>query len=402
MDVDRQFKRRQLRTGGWVGLVLTAGALTACSPEAPPAESAPTTASTTTPYFPGPGGDWQTRAPADVGMSPEGVQAVVDYATSHETSMPVDLAQYLTDRFEGLPHQDIVGPTKERGTPNGILLRHGYIVAEWGDTDRVDMTFSVTKSYLATVGGLAWDRGMIGDLDDRVGDRVTDGGFESEQNAPITWRHLFQQTSEWEGTLFGKPDIADRREGIDRTLNAPGTFWEYNDIRVNRTALALLRVWEEPLPQVLKREVMDPIGASDTWEWHGYETSWVDVNGEQVQSVSGGGHWGGGMFINTRDHARFGHLFLNEGRWGAQQLISKEWVDEMRVPSIEPTYGFMWWLNTDRGRFPSAPESSFFAIGAASTSTIWIDPEHDIVMVSRWLDAPDVDALIARVLEAVE
>ena len=159
---------------------------------------------------------------------------------------------------------------------------------------------------------------------------------------------------------------------------------------------------EEPLPQVLKREVMDPIGASDTWEWHGYETSWVDVNGEQVQSVSGGGHWGGGMFINTRDHARFGHLFLNEGRWGAQQLISKEWVDEMRVPSIEPTYGFMWWLNTDRGRFPSAPESSFFAIGAASTSTIWIDPEHDIVMVSRWLDAPDVDALIARVLEAVE
>jgi CubicO group peptidase (beta-lactamase class C family) len=281
-------------------------------------------------------------------------------------------------------------------------VRHGYIVAEWGDTERVDMTFSVTKSYLATLGGLAWGRGLLGDWDDPVGDRVHDGGYDSPQNAPITWRQTFQQTSEWEGTLFGKPDQADRREGVDRTLQPPGTFWEYNDVRVNRAALSLLRVWGEPLPRVLKREIMDPIGASDTWEWHGYETSWVELDGDSVQSVSGGGHWGGGLFIHSRDHARFGLLMSRDGRWGDRQIVPAEWIREATTPSIEPTYGFMWWLNTDRSRFPSAPESSVFAIGAASTSTIWIDPDHDLVMVSRWVDGPDVDELMRRILLAVQ
>ncbi len=352
-------------------------------------------------YVPGPGSDWETTTPEEVGMSSALLADAVEYARTHETAMPVDLRQYLSDRFAGLEHQELVGPLRERGRPNGILLREGYIVAEWGDTERVDMTFSVTKSYLATLGGVAWGRGLLGDLDDAVGERVHDGGYDSPHNAPITWRQTFQQTSEWEGTLFGKPDEADRREGVDRTLQAPGTFWEYNDVRVNRAALSLLRVWGEPLPVVLEREIMDPIGASDTWEWHGYETSWVDLDGDSVQSVSGGGHWGGGLFISTRDHARFGLLMSRDGRWGDRQLVPSDWIREATTPSIEPTYGFMWWLNTDKGRFPSAPESSVFALGAASTSTIWIDPEHDLVMVSRWLDQADVDELIRRVLLAV-
>jgi hypothetical protein len=58
-------------------------------------------------------------------------------------------------------------------------------------------------------------------------------------------------------------------------------------------------------------------------------------------------------------------------------------------------------LNTDREQFPNAPESSFFALGAASTSTIWVDPDHDIVMVSRWVDGPDVNELIGKVVAAL-
>ena len=66
---------------------------------------------------------------------------------------------------------------------------------------------------------------------------------------------------------------------------------EYNDVRVNRLSLAALRVLKKPLPSVLKDRIMDPIGASSSWSWNGYSTSFVDLNGEQVQSVSGGGHW---------------------------------------------------------------------------------------------------------------
>jgi len=353
------------------------------------------------PYVPPPGDAWETVDPAEAGFDPEALDAAIAWVLEHETAMPGDPGQYLRDRFEGQRFQEIVGPTKKRGGVNGTLLRGGRIVAEWGDTRRPDMTFSVTKSYLSTVIGLAWDRGMIPDLDAPEGELVHDGGFDSPHNAAITWRNHLQQLSEWEGTLFGKPDQADRREGVDRELRAPGTFWEYNDVRVNRLALSALRIWGEPLPAVLKREIMDPIGASDTWEWNGYETSWVDVGGTRVQSVSGGGHWGGGLMISTRDHARFGLMMARGGLWGDRRILSEDWVAQSITPSIQPNYGFMWWLNTGRKQFPNAPESSFFALGAGSTSTIWIDPDHDLVMVSRWIDGPDVNELIGQVLAAL-
>ncbi|MDX1395497.1 MAG: serine hydrolase [Gemmatimonadota bacterium] len=351
-------------------------------------------------YVPGPGDDWERVDPAEAGFDPGALAAAIDWALAHETSMPTDPGQYLRDRFAGQRWQEIVGPTRERGGVNGVLLVGGRIVAEWGDTDRADMTFSVTKSYLSTVVGLAWDDGLIPDLDAPVRELIRDGGFDSPHNARITWRHHLRQLSEWEGTLFGKPDQADRRRGVDRELREPGTFWEYNDVRVNRLALSALRLFGRPLPDVLRERIMDPIGASSTWEWHGYETSWVEVGGDSVQSVSGGGHWGGGLFISTRDHARFGLLMSRRGAWGDRQLVSEGWIEEALTPSLQPNYGFMWWLNTDRAQFPNAPETSYFALGAGSTSTIWVDPDHDLVLVSRWIDGPDVDELIGRILAA--
>jgi len=338
-------------------------------------------------------------------MDPLLLRAAVEYALAHETTeIPSDPGEYLRTRFAGIPHQEIVGPTKERGGVNGIVLKGGYIVAEFGDTDREDMTFSVTKSYLSTVAGLAWDDGLIADLDDRIGEYVTDGTFSTEHDAPITWHHLLQQTSEWEGTLWGKPDLADRREGIDRELHAPGTFWEYNDVRVNLMAYSLLHVFRRPLPEVLKERIMDPIGASDEWRWHGYETSWTEIGGERMQSVSGGGHWGGGFIIDTRDHARFGLLALRAGQWGGERLVSAEWFDRATTPAaIKKDYGYMWWLNTDRELFPAAPATAFFALGAGSTSVIFVDREHDVVTVTRWVDGGEhVDEFIRLVLEAVK
>ena len=347
--------------------------------------------------------DWATHARA-AGFEPAGLEAAIAYAQGHETSMPADPGAYLRDRFAGQPHQDIVGPTRERGGVNGLLYRHGEPVAAWGDVDRVDMTFSVTKSYLSTVAGLALDHGLIRSLDDPVAEYVTDGTFDDPHNRGITWRHLLNQTSEWTGTLWGKPDEADRRMGVDREIHAPGEFWEYNDVRVNLLAYALLHVWRRPLPEVIKERIMDPIGASDTWAWHGYETSWTEIDGERVQSVSGGGHWGGGLFISSRDHAHFGQLFANRGAWDGVQLISESWIDQATTPApIQSNYGFMWWLNTGREQFPSAPESSFFALGAGSTSVIWVDPDNGIVAVTRWVDGNEhVDEFIRLVLTALQ
>lgn len=350
-------------------------------------------------YFP-PRGSWAHQSPGQLGIDSARLAGAVAFAMGHEIPWERDMRAQLAKNTAKEPYPAILGAFKDRGGPAGMIVRHGYIAAEWGDVERVDMTFSVSKSYLATVGGLAFDRKKISDLDQPVGVLVKDGGFDSPHDAPITWRHLFTQTSEWEGTLWDKPDVADRRAGYDRTLHEPGTFWEYNDVRVNRTALALLRVWKEPLPEVLRREIMTPIGASGTWEWHGYRNSFADVDGRRVESVSGGGHWGGGVWASTRDHARFGLLFLNRGNWDGRQLVSERWVDLMTTPTpIKPVYGFMWWLNTDGKQYPGATPKSFFALGAGG-NVIWIAPELDLMVVTRWLDTRSIDEFMRQVVAA--
>ena len=95
---------------------------------------------------------------------------------------------------------------------------------------------------------------------------------------------------------------------------------------------------------------MDPINTSNTWQWHGYRNSWVTIDGLRMQSVSGGGYWGGGMWITARDLARLGYLTLRRGRWQDQQILSERWIEMATTPTaVQPTYGFMnWFLNTDK------------------------------------------------------
>jgi CubicO group peptidase (beta-lactamase class C family) len=307
------------------------------------------------------------------------------------------------------PYHEIVGPTKKRGGPAGLILKNGYKIASWGDTKRVDMTFSVTKSYLSTVAGLAFDQGLIKDVHDPVVEYVWDGTFEGKHNAGISWEHLLNQSSDWSGALFGMYDWADRpaqEGGIDdwknRELKEPGTSFKYNDVRVNVLSYALLQVWRQPLPEILKEEIMDPINASNTWRWYGYEHSWVNVDGLKVQSVSGGGHSGGGVFINTEDHARFGLLFLNNGSWAGKQLISEDWVKKIQVPSAaNESYGYMWWLNRGSRKWQNVPETVYYAAGFGGNYIV-IDQENDLVVVTRWLEPSKLGEFVKLVIEAID
>ncbi len=230
--------------------------------------------------------------------------------------------------------------------------------------------------------------------------------FSTPHNRTITWDAMLRQTSDWEGTLWGKPDWADRPDAdaskwLNRKRNTPGTVYEYNDVRVNALALAATSVWRRPLPQVLKETIMDPIGASTTWRWMGYRNSWIVLDGQAVQSVSGGGHWGGGMFINAYDMARFGLLTLNRGKWNGRQLLSEQWIKQATTPTTpQPTYGYMnYFLNTNQKLLPSAPASSYSHIGNG-TNIVYVDPEHDLVMVLRWIDSKAQDGVVKRVLDA--
>ncbi len=355
-------------------------------------------------YFP-PRGDWERISPAAAGFKPEALKTAVALAQSRVALEPRDLRISIQEAFGREPNFRILGPTGTREGGSGLIIRGGKIVAEWGDLSRPEMTFSVVKSYLSTVAGLAWGKGLIRDLNAPVAELVKDGSFASEHNRKITWHHLLNQTSDWSGELWETWDWADRPVGDDpsawaqRARHEPGSFYKYNDVRVNLLAYSLLQVLREPLPVVLRRELMDPIGASPSWRWHGYDNSWVTLDGQSMQSVSGGGHFGGGLFIDTLDHARFGLLMLREGRWQDQQLVPDGWLERALRPSTARSdYGYLWWLNTNRERIPAAPEAAFWAAGFGG-NYIYMDPEHDLLLVLRW--TPALEEIVTAIMAAL-
>ena len=95
----------------------------------------------------------ERRKPADVGMDADSLNEAIHYAQTIETAWPRKMRLHYAEMEKEESHPEVIGSIKDRGATNGLILRHGYIIAEWGETQRVDMTFSVSKSYLSTMQG---------------------------------------------------------------------------------------------------------------------------------------------------------------------------------------------------------------------------------------------------------
>jgi len=349
----------------------------------------------------------------------------IGYAIAHETPWARDPAAdpgnwgiHLQDPS---PWNVLRGPVHARGPASGTILHRSRELAAWGEPDRADLTFSIAKTYLALLAGVAHDAGLIPDPDEPVRALVPGIGFDSPHNAEITWTQLLQQTSEWEGSCFGLPDQVDRyrvvayngepatgRKGDARPLRTPGSFWEYNDVRINQLALALLHRFRRPLPEVFDEALLRPLGTTSDWRWVGYDDAWIELRDatgrlRRMQSVPGGTHWGGGVSISARDQARIGQLMLQRGLWNGHQLVSEAWIARMLAPCpIAPYYGMLTWLNgATRPVYPSAGRSSWFMIGAGGHVT-WVDPERELVVASRWLQPDRTDGFLCRIAVAMD
>jgi CubicO group peptidase (beta-lactamase class C family) len=336
-------------------------------------------------YYP-PAGAWAHKTPAEVGMDAAKLDAAIAFMKANETRTPT---RDFSD--QEIVNGKLLGsiPTERAGT-NALIIRHGYIVGEFGDTTRPDPTYSVAKSMLSTVAGIAVDRRLIPGLDDPVANVIKDGGYDSPHNRKVTWRNHLQQESEWEGEMFGKnanfigAEAFGRAEMKPRQIEEPGGHYEYNDVRINRFSLSLLNLYKKQIPDVFRDEVMNPIGASSTWKWVPYANAYVMIDGKRMASVSGGTRWGGGMWISSYDMARFGLLWLRSGKWGDKQIVSPSYVKMATTPSAHgPNYGFLWWLNTDGKRRPGMSTAVFEAQGQGG-NTIHVNPALDLVVVWRW------------------
>ena len=373
-------------------------------------------------------GQWEVKSPSKFFIDSSKLQDAINFAIANETKMPKNLRLTQAIQFGKEPFSDPVGPMSDRGSATGILIYKGYIIASWGNPNAVEMVNSVTKSILSTLVGLAVQKGLIRSVNDLVypylppvevfnteaiaGSTVIENKsfiypFETPHNKKITWDNLLRQTSDWEGELWGKPDWADRptdkpQEWLTRKRNEPGTTYKYNDTRVNALALAATTVWHKPLPEVLREHVMNPIGASNSWLWTGYKNAWIVLDGKIMQSVSGGGHFGGGIFMNAYDLGRFGLLTLRKGNWNGKQIITEDWIQKSTSPTTaNEQYGFMnYFLNTNKKLYPSAPATAYAHIGNG-TNMIYIDNEHDIVAVVRWIENDAIDGFLKKLLSAI-
>ena len=338
------------------------------------------------------------------------------FAQSHEVSWPRDPVAALAPGQTpwGVHHDDpppfnrLRGPVHARGPQSGVVWRHGEQIGAWGEPARADLTFSVAKTYLALLAGVAQGQGLLPDENAPVVDRLPGIGFDSAHNRAVTWAHLLTQTSEWEGTCFSIPDTVDRwrtvaqdprpaggPKGGTRPLQAPGRYWEYNDVRINQLALALLHLFRRPLPEVFLDEVLRPLGGGEGFAWRGYDDAWIELPGVgRVQSVPGGTHWGAGVSISARDQARVGQMLLDGGAGGGRQLVSRDWIQRMSAPcATAPFYGRLLWLNRNGRAFPGASTRAAFMVGAGG-HYVWVDPELDAVVVLRWLDPTHAAAMI--------
>ena len=250
-----------------------------------------------------------------------------------------DLAIDTPNSFRNeAPVQHLIGPTQERAGANGVVIRQGLCGRAWGDIDRADMTYSVTKTFLSTVVGEAYERGLIkivtiasrrtcrkASTSSRRAQRENHLGSPAAADERLVGRALDQ------AGLGGSAAAATRRPSSGRNARCiePGTFYKYNDTRVNVLALATLYIMKEPLPVVLKRDDHGPdrrveqlaLGAVRKRVRH--DRRQEDAVGHRAAAITAA------ACSSTRwDMARFGYLFLNNGKWGAHAARDGE-VDQM-------------------------------------------------------------------------
>ncbi|MCB9749714.1 MAG: serine hydrolase [Myxococcales bacterium] len=300
--------------------------------------------------------DWPVGAPEDHGLDPDKLQAAADYAATQASNCLV-------------------------------VIRHGTIVGEWywqgTDAQTKVKSWSVGKSYAATAVGLALDRGAIASLDDPAADYIPE--WQGTDHEVVSIRNLLQMASGLEFGLFADNismflamDMTQR--ALDNPLAKPPlTDWEYNNHGVQVL---------EPVLRGATGLTAEEYSQLHLWQPMGMDAEWLkDDVGHPAMYMN--------VLASCRDHARFGYLYLHDGCWDGEELVSEGFIDDARSPSqqLNRGYGYLWWLSGQEptldsvdfkpkpgGLHPFGPDDSYCAVGLGN-QVIEVIPSHDMVMV---------------------
>ena len=287
------------------------------------------------------------------------------------------------------------------GTTAFLVLRDDRMLVEeyplGGSRDDVATSFSMAKSVLSTVLGIAIERGDVGSVDDPVTDYVPELLDRDERFSRITLRHLVSMSSglryeeaglPWsdDAVTYYSPDLRSTALSAQVT-ETPGTRWLYNNYNPLLVGLVLERATGMPLADYVAEHLWQPMGAA-------YDASW-SLDSEQ----HGFAKMESGLNARPVDYARFGHLLAHEGRVGGRQVVPARWVRRATARDAETDpaehYQWFWWVDTDHeGRFMARGNKGQF---------IYVDPATDVVVVRTGRDfgIDDWPAVLADVTDRV-
>jgi CubicO group peptidase (beta-lactamase class C family) len=328
-----------------------------------------------------PGQDWAEESPSSQGIDPAKLEDAIAYLKDH---------------------------TGKDGVQELAIVRNGRLVWKGPNIDKQHGVWSLTKSFTSTVLGLLIDDGKV-TLDTLAKDHLP--GL-AETYPGVALRHFASMTSgyyaqgdEPRGSYSHGPSATPFVPGKKPLFVPPGSHYAYWDSAMNQFAHVLTRIAGEPIEELFKRRIGDPIGMNrERWNWGHFEFDGITVNG-------GAGNNNRHVFVSARELARFGLLFLNQGNWNGTQLISRDWVaaaTSVQVPRDLPlghaessidgrgVYGFNWWVNgiqaDGRRKWPGAPAGTFAGAGF-NNNRCFVIPEWDMVVVRLGLDGNVPDAV---------
>lgn len=268
----------------------------------------------------------------------------------------------------------------ERNTQGVVVVRHGAIVSEWyadgADADSWTASWSVAKSFSSAVTGIAVADGSIDSVDDPAATYLDE--WAGTDKADITVEDILHMQSGLAWDEDYQPRSADSSDVVQMGLSAnelayaaarpvakpPGSTWVYS----SGDAMILAGIVEGATGTSMRdyatEHLFKPIGMERA-DW------WEDAEGQTLGYCC--------LDSTARGYARFGLLYLHEGRWGDDQVIPASWVkDSIRdAPGDHPGYGYMWWLQPE---LEGVPDDVYSAQGHDG-QFIWVIPSLDLVVV---------------------
>lgn len=299
-----------------------------------------------------PGAEWDVQPPEEQGMDAATLDGAREYAFA-----------------EG------------QNTQGVVVIRNGVIVAEWyadgaGETSWA-ASWSMAKSFASALIGIAIDEGLIPSVDEPMTTYYPE--WEGTPREDITLRDVLQMASGLDFTESYDPANIETSDIIQmvlfqedqlayaadrRYLREPGTVFNYSSGDTQLLSGVLEQVTGMKTSEYAQEKLFDPIGIEQV-EW------WEDARGHTLTYCC--------LDTTSRDFARFGMLYMNDGAWGDEQVVPEGWVAESLMPSeSEEGYGYKWWL-TGRAN-DELPPDTFSARGHDGQFT-YVIPSLDLVVV---------------------